>query len=315
MNDGRDSRVRTLSGIGRLETTGRASRKAVFTIVAGAIVAVSGVLSDAAHAYVLDDRTAVSEYTGTSASGGGWSDRIGASEFEVFGVNASFSGNDLNLSLFSNYGLGTGSASTRTADIAFDVDTTDGTRNFIYGLVLFDHGTSQRGDDNNLVVGLYSNATWKDTTDIFGSPANVGYGGGYKDCLDGPNGSPSACGGTSTGDAVLTYLTGGNLLANTVTVTEVSNPANADPGDNPSSRIDVVIADAAQLFGPEWEFLWSGATCGNDTIHGLTMEGPNGEQEVREPDATALLVLGLMSLGLTVRRRTCRVRPGNGRRR
>ena len=247
MNEGRDSRVRTMSGVARLETSGRAGRTVIAAMVAGVFMAVSGALPDAAHAYVLDDRTAASEYTGTSPSGGGWDDRIGASEFEVFGVNASFSGNNLNLSLFTNYGLGTGSLGTRTADIAFDVDTTDGAGDFTYGLVLFDHGTSQRGDDNTLTVGFYENATWKATTDIFGSPADVRYAGRYKDCLDAPNGSPSGCGGTSTGDAVLTYLTGGDLLANTVSVSEVDNPSDADPGDNPLKRIDVVIEVAGSL--------------------------------------------------------------------
>lgn len=143
-------------------------------LITGAALAGLLAAASTAQAAYFTDGTLDRMYRLNSPYGANWVDRVGGSQFELFGVDVQSStdnGGTMNLSLFTNHGLKTENQfQTRTADIAFKLA---GSEDFNFGLVLMDHGTGGRKDDNNLGAGFYDVSSWKTSEDIFGDLGSV----------------------------------------------------------------------------------------------------------------------------------------------
>ena len=278
----------------------------------GLALAATVAIGGTAEARYITDGTLVHGYTGTTAVASGtysnWMDRIGGSQFEVFGVevnSSSAAGGTVNLSIYTNYGLTTeGTFGTRTADIAFKLT---GESDFNHGIILFDHGTSARQDTNTLTAGFYEVDNWKTSQGVFSSSGFI-YSGIAADCTD--NASCNA----ADQYTVDTYIDQGTrLVANNASsggislaismVNNVLTPDNLttvadESGVAALHRIDISMTGVGSLFGPGWEMVFGNATCANDTIHitGVGIALP-------EPASVGLVLLGLTGLG-AVRRRS-----------
>lgn len=260
-------------------------------------LAVGGV----AEARYVSDGTLVNRYYLLNSNTSNWTDRIGGTQFEVFGVevNTSAAANGtLNLSIYTNYGLTNETQfGTRTADIAFKLTGDD---DFDHGIILHNHGTAARKDDNQLVAGFYEVDSWKTSQTIFGDHTGVNYSGIAADC------TRNATCAAADQFAIDTYINQGSLLvanngsANGLTLAisvanNVMTPDDPDTAFNESvaalRRIDVSMTGVGQLFGPGWQMVFGNATCGNDTIHVTGVGIP-----LPEPASVCLMLLGLVGL-------------------
>ena len=262
-----------------------------------------------AEARYVSDGTLVNRYYLLNSNSANWTDRIGGSQFEVFGVDvntSSAANGTLNLSIYTNYGLtNETSFGTRTADIAFKLTGED---DFNHGIVLYNHGTAARKDTNSLTAGFYEvgqvagNPDWKTSQTFFGDHTGVNYSGIAADCT-----SNATC-AVADQFAIDTYINQGNLLvgnngsANGFTLgisvaNNVLTPDDPDTVFNESVaalyRIDVTMTGIGGLFGPGWEMVFGNATCGTDTIFVTGV----GIPQLPEPATMGVMLLGLIGLG------------------
>jgi hypothetical protein len=285
-------------------------------VVGLSLTGLAAVLGTAQADYIADG-TLDHMYAGLNPYGAHWVDRVGSSEFELFGINVSSSaanGGTVNLSIFTNYGLKDhGSFATRTADISFKLT---GETGFNHGLILTDHqggaistgalgSTGARGDTNTLSAGFYSVTDWSTSQEIFGAVSGIAYGGVAKVCTN-----DADCGDPSQASSVNTYLNQGqrldgvsgsgiSLAINQIAST-IANPLTDPNGLAALFQIDVTLTGVAELFGSEWEMMFGNAICANDTIF---VSGVGIQQQVPEPGALGLLLAGIFGLGATRGRR------------
>ena len=291
------------------------ARKAAAVVglsVAGLAVSISS-----AQAGYIADVTLDHMYSRLNPYGAHWVDRVGASEFELFGVDVTSSadnGGTVNLRIFTNYGLRDhGAFATRTADISFKLT---GDAGFDHGLILTDHqggaasagaigSTGARGDTNTLSAGFYAATDWSTSQDIFGGVSGIAYGGVAKVCSN-----DAECGDPLLASPVNTYLNegqrldnlpGGNisLVINQTTGTS-ENPITDPDGLTALFMIDVTLSGVGELFGSDWEMMFGNAICANDTIF---VSGVGIPQHVAEPGTLALMLAGLIGFGATRGRR------------
>lgn len=285
--------------------------------VAGLSLACLAAASGAAQAGYITDGTLDHMYSRLNPYGSHWVDRVGNSQFELFGVDVSSStdnGGTVNLRIFTNYGLRDhGAYATRTADIAFKLT---GDADFNHGLILTDHmggaatpgdigSTGARGDTNTLAAGFYSVSDWSTSQEIFGAVGGIAYGGVARVCSN-----DAECGDPRQAPAVNTYLNQGQRLDNVpenniaVTINQIAstiqNPVTDPNGLAALFEIEVMLTGVGGLFGPEWEMMFGNAICANDTI---LVSGVGIQQQVPEPGALGLMFAGLVGLGAARNRR------------
>lgn len=263
-------------------------------------IALAGVcaVGGTAQAGYVSDSTLVLPYQGANPSNYSgyttWRDRVGGDQFEIFGVEvttSASSGGTVDLSIYTNYALGTEAAfGTRTADIAFKLT---GHTDFDHGIILVNHGTGARGESNTFGAGFYSVSDWKTSQDIFG-PSGYIYSGEAAVCIDN-----ASCNSLPASERLVidTYIEQGTLLGGhsfSVSLQSLGDYSpSADPTVHADYRIDVHLTDVGSLFGPGWEMVFGNATCGNDTI---IITGV-GIPQLPEPAAMGLMLLGLIGLG------------------
>ncbi len=265
-----------------------------------ALAMVAGLVLSATESraeYIVDGTFAEKyRFTSPRTNPGTWADRVGGTDFEVFGVDVNSSiaaGGTMSLDLYTNYGLKNEAPfGTRTADISFQLLDQD---DFNHGIILYDHGTDAREDDNNLTVGFYEVDSWLTSVDVLGDSGYV-YSGRRADCN-----SNATC-NLETPELINTYLDEGTLLIDpfgngtqaglmTMALTVDTNVLTPD-NKSAEFRINVTMTGVAGLFGPDWEMVWGNATCGNDTIHVSGVGIPS----VPEPAAALLLLVGVGGL-------------------
>lgn len=234
------------------------------------------VWAGSAFAYTIDDNTLVLPYRYTAPyDGDNWVDRIGDSDFEVYGIDVSYSGGNITFDLYTNFNndgiYDIGGTYAWLADLALDVNV-DGT--YDYGVVLLDHdewtggngyepsfmGTDTEGAETG---DIYDVTEWETSQDFWKGNTNFIYGGEAKTGSDAAHDSYVA-------------IKAGEYKGN-------ADVTRSDVGDNPNYKWSVTIAAADIDFtGNEIGVFWGGMTCSNDAIEGTASI----------PDATALVLLG-----------------------
>jgi len=217
---------------------------------------------------------------------GYWYDRIGATVYEIYGVNLVGS----TFSIFTNMPAdGDTSYGIPVADFFIDAGK-DGT---------WDYAVMMSGSSHD-IYGL--NGSYQTSDDIFKNPYNGTfyiYGGRYD--ADGTPGSPYdprpipvriGPGASDIGDAGVVWTSLGG---------------SGGP-NSPIYRIDITFPESfwAQITGIN-AFIWGSGICANDTAQGVfTVEPPSGGV-VPIPGSVLLLGSGLAGLGLIYRRMKRRV--------
>ena len=81
-----------------------------------------GIFTAKVHAYTIDDDTMVHQKTNHGGSWGEWKDKVGNSNFEVYGIDVTASKNGLTFDLYTNFSgeYQVGSAWVYLADLALD---------------------------------------------------------------------------------------------------------------------------------------------------------------------------------------------------
>lgn len=239
-----------------------------------------------ASAYTINDTLTVGK--GQSLDSGdddtfhGWQDFIGE-EFNIFGIDFSFSSGDLTLNLYSNFDgdASFGGVDVDLADLKLDLDC-DGV--YELGVALTNRGGVDAG-------GIYSNPQWntafhyfenKTVYDPVYDKSNFYYGQFLE-------ADPDTVGGVAT---TVTYvdvhLTGGDKNATyeaTFGTGTFPQELSGDPGY--LWEVTIPIADLGWT-GADVGVFWAGSTCANDIIE--------GKKPVPEPATMLLLGAGLVGI-------------------
>lgn len=187
--------------------------------------------SQTSGAYMINDIPP--EYTPVLSTDGIWEDVIGDTTFEIYGIDYSQTGYNLNFSIFTNYPQGghlVGSWPTFAGDFGIDVGQ-DGS--YEYALAITTHDTFTAGK-------LYNVASWYEAVDY--KPAG-GYVYGLSDV--------TAASGSYAGDGSVAWV---DIL-----------------GDAPNYRLDLTVDVRDFLpggFDDDIGIYWAASTCANDIIAG-----------------------------------------------
>ena len=221
-------------------------------------------------AYTIDDTVKVGKgWTKKDDTGAiEWCDVIGKSNFDTKGINVNLSGDEVTISMYTNFdgAVELRSDTVYAADLGLDLNL-DGT--YEYGVVLT-HGT---GGDQDYSAALYKDGTWKSSYEVWEDNASSEwqYGEFYPDDKN-HKAWVKMEGGSYKGDVDISITKSGGLYAWTLKIDK-----------------DLFGSD----LGDEMGIFWATGTCANDVVQGA----------VPIPTTILLLGSGLLGFGLLSRRK------------
>jgi len=223
-------------------------------------------------AYTIDDDITVKVGKGhtqwPNSEAEEWVDVIGPNNFNTKGINVNLSGDEVTISMYTNFdgAVELGSDTVYAADLGLDLNL-DGT--YEYGVKLTHTGP----EDTDYSAALYKDGTWKSSYDVWEDSASFSwqYGEFYPDDKN-RKAWVKMEGGSYEGDVDISITKSGGLYAWTLKIDK-----------------DLFGSD----LGDEMGIFWATGTCANDVVQGA----------VPIPTTILLLGSGLLGFGLLGRRK------------
>ncbi|MDD3581167.1 MAG: VPLPA-CTERM sorting domain-containing protein [Desulfobacca sp.] len=203
---------------------------------------IQGYYKDAPYGTALGAPSTPQPPIADSVNGGYWYDRIGASIYEVYGVDVSAT----TMSIYTNMPAGGDTTySVPVADLFFDSDL-DGT---------WDYAIEMNATNQGNIYDV-SGTAYQTSQDIYGGTSGTLVYGGRWDS-DQQNGSPFSPA------AIPVNITASNALSST----NVS--WNQLTTGNPDWCIDIILTDTLKGYlTADYAFIWGSGQCANDTAQG-----------------------------------------------